>query len=142
MSGHGGRQGLFPLTLLLFSVGGVHFGVATDQVLGTTGYKGPGQAQGEAPFWFHRAVEFPSDPAYIEPTAVLVKPKGQEACSVIIDAMQEIIEVGVDEIQPFPAVLEPFARRKGLWGVCPRFGRMFLLVDLERLAGAEQASLS
>lgn len=142
MSGQESRQGLFPLTLLLFSVGGVHFGVTTDQVLGTTGYKDPGHSRMDAPLWFHKAVGFPSDPAYIEPTAVLVKPKGREICSVIIDAMQEIIEVCADEIKPFPAVLEPFARRKGLWGVCPRFGRMFLLVDLERLASAKQASLS
>lgn len=142
MSGRESQQGLFPLTLLLFSVGGVHFAVATDQVLGTTAYEDDGHAQEDAPLWFHRAVEFTSDPAYLEPTAVTVKSKGQRTCRVIIDAMQEIVEVGAGEIKPFPAVLEPFARRKGLWGVFPRFGRMFFLVDMERLADTQSTCLN
>lgn len=134
MSDKENRQTLFPLTLLLFSVGGVRFAAATDQVLGTAAYGGAGHPQEDAPLWFHKAVEFASVPAYLEPTALTVKARGQGPCTVIIDAMEEIVEVSTDEIRPFPALLEPFARRAGMWGVFPRDGHMFFLVDLERLA--------
>lgn len=129
----------FPLTLLLFSVGGINFGVDTGQVLGTSTQGSGTDPQEDAPLWFHRSMGSMGDPSYAEPTTILVKSTRQEGCRVVIDAMQEIIEVGVDEILPFPAVLEPFARRKGMWGVYPRLGHMFLLVDLERLANTNSA---
>jgi hypothetical protein len=142
MSARAKQPQLFPLALLLFSVGGVNFGADTGQVLGTAAHQGEGGPQEPPPVWFHKAVEFARSPAYVEPTALLVKPRGRAACRVIIDAMQEIVEVDADEIKPFPAVLEPFARRRGLWGVYPRAGRMFFLVDLERLADTQRAGLN
>jgi len=136
------RPQLFPLTLLLFSMGGVDFGAEAGQVLGAAAHASGTGEQETPPLWFHRAVDFAGEPAYLSPTAVLVNTREKTPCRVIIDAMQEIVEVGAQEIRPFPAVLEPFARRKGLWGVFPRAGRMFFLVDLERLADTQRAGLN
>ena len=119
------------LDLLLFSVGGVHFGVDASQVARIAVYDGE---QPDGLIWFHEELEYRGvAPAYISPMVITLKTKYVQSYRVIIDSMEEIAEYSQDDISLFPALLEPFALRMGLWGVLVRQGRMILLLDFQRL---------
>ena len=118
------------LDLLLFSVGGVHFGADAGQVAGIAVYDGE---QADDLFWFHEEFEY-GDAAltYSSPTVVTIRTTGVPSYRLIIDSMEDIAEFSQNDIRLFPALLEPFAIRRGLWGVLPRNGIMVLLVDFQR----------
>ncbi|OGU06530.1 MAG: hypothetical protein A2075_08260 [Geobacteraceae bacterium GWC2_58_44] len=135
MRQHGGNS----LNLLLFSVEGIDFGIDAEQALGTAAYDGE-----EAPglLWFHEELELPTASAvYLTPAIVTVGTRGGGEYRVIIDAMQEITEFYLNELRPLPAIIEPFAMRKGIWGVLPRNGRLTLLLDFVSLFGRREAAL-
>lgn len=119
------------LDLLLFSVCGVHFGVDAEQVAGISVYDGE---QSDDLFWFHEELEY-GDPAapYFSPMVVTIRTGGEQSCRVIIDSMEDIAEFSLNDIRLFPALLEPFSLRRGLWGILPQNGRMIVLVDFKRL---------
>ncbi len=52
---------------------------------------------------------------------------------VIIDTMEEIVEVSVKEIQPFPRLLTPLLLKQGMWGVLPWREKMVILLDCNLL---------
>ncbi|MDA8430231.1 MAG: hypothetical protein M0T70_13330 [Geobacteraceae bacterium] len=120
------------LNLLLFSVGGVHFGMDADLAAGMAAYNGE---EAEDLFWFHKELEYCRDAfVYTAPFVVAVRTADSTSYRVIIDAMEDVVEISMMHISPFPPLLEPLALRKGLWGILPRNGHMVLLVDLQRLA--------
>ena len=126
-----GEIQLASVNLLLFSVGGVHFGIDAEQVAGIAVYDGD---QAEDLFWFHEELEYEDAAAtYASPTVVTIRTGGVQSYRVIIDSMEDIAEFSQDDIRLFPALLEPFAIRRGLWGILPRNGFMVLLVDFQRL---------
>jgi len=119
------------LNLLLFSVRGVHFGIDAEQALETAAYDGEGA---DDLLWFHEELEFAMTSAvYAAPTIITVGTRGGRQYRVIIDAMEDIAEYSWQDIRPFPAIMEPFTMRNGIWGILPRNGRMTLLVDFIRL---------
>lgn len=119
------------LDLFLFSACGVHFGVDAGQVAGVTLYDGE---SADDLFWFHEELEFGDGAAaYLSPTIVTFRTEGVQSYRVIIDSMEDIAEFSQNDIRLFPALLEPFAIRKGLWGILPRNGNMVLLVDFHCL---------
>ncbi len=126
MSSPARDQDVFPLPVLFFSVGGVHFGVSADQVRSTAvhGLEGDGRE-----IWLDREMDCPGGTRPLSFTALDVRLAGGESLTVIVDAMEEITEVEALDIRPLPPLVAPHARRKGLWGVIPRAGRMYLLMD-------------
>ena len=125
-----GEKQLASINLLLFSVGGVHFGIDAEQVAGIGAYDGD---QAEDLFWFHEELEY-GDAAvsYASPTIVTIRTGGVQSYRVIIDSMEDIAEFSQDDIRLFPELLEPFAMRRGLWGILPVKGIMVLLLDFQR----------
>jgi len=125
-----GEKQLASINLLLFSVGGVHFGIDAEQVAGIGAYDGD---QAEDLFWFHEELEY-GDAAvsYASPTVVTIRTGGVQSYRVIIDSMEDIAEFSQDDIRLFPELLEPFAMRRGLWGILPVKGIMVLLLDFQR----------
>jgi hypothetical protein len=114
------------LNLLLFTVGGVAFGCDADQAASIAACR---EEQASDLFWFHEELGFRGAPvSYREPTTVTVRTGGQ-SYRVIIDALDEIVEFGRSDLQPLPALLEPFALRKGIWAVVRRKDKLVLLVD-------------
>ncbi|MDD2272389.1 MAG: hypothetical protein PHP95_09615 [Desulfuromonadaceae bacterium] len=119
------------LNLLLFSVGGVHFGMDAEQAAAITGYHGE---EAEDLFWFHEEIGFGGATlAYSAPTIVTIRGEDSLSYRVIIDKMEDIAEISSVDIQSFPLLVESLALRKGMWGVTVREGRMVLLIDFTRL---------
>lgn len=119
------------LNLLLFSVGGVRFGVDAEMTAGITEYHGE---VAEDLFWLHDEVGYGGIvPVYSAPTVVAVRVEDSRSYRVIIDKMEDIAEISSADIQPFPKILEPHVLQKGLWGTTIRGGHMVLLLDFTRL---------
>ena len=119
------------LNLLVFSVAGVRFGCDADQAEGVAAYRGD---QGDELCWFHEELGFGGPaPEYGEPSVVTVRTADAGGYRVIIDRMEDLVEVTLDDISPFPQLMEPFVLAKGMWGVVEREGGMILLVDFLRL---------
>lgn len=131
MSNEGNAHDSLELELLLFTVGGVSFGVVAEQVEGILSWQGEG-ADGIA--WFHRELGYAGDTiAYRAPSVLKVRTEDAQDYLVVIDMLQDVTRVVVGDIHPFPSLVEPFALHKGMWGVVVRDGRMILLVDFQRL---------
>lgn len=125
--------GELPLNLLLFTVGGVCFAVDAEQVECMTGYLP--EESGDL-FRFHELAGFGGrEVTYRTPTVLSLKSSEPGGCRVLVDAMEDIAEYGVDDIAPLPVLLEPFAFRHGLWGVLKRDNGLAMLVDFQRIAG-------
>ena len=119
------------IDLLLFSVGGVHFGADAGQVTGIAVYDGE---QAEELFWFHEKMGYGDrEVVYDSPTVVTIRSDKGSPYRVVIDSMEDIAEFSQDDISLFPAMLEPFSMRMGMWGILQRHGEMVLLLDLPRL---------
>jgi chemotaxis signal transduction protein len=61
-----------------------------------------------------------------------MKTSGEPYC-LIIDALEDIAEFSAKDICLLPALVEPFALKKGIWGVLRRNDDMILLLDFMRL---------
>jgi len=125
-----------PVQLLLFRLGGVQFGVPAEQVAGLREYGRAGTEAATPPCWFHARLGFPEAPGYRVPTAALVPRLDRPPEWVILDAIDDLLEVDLDAIRPFPALAGPHALRRGMWGILPWQGRLVLLVDLDQLLEA------
>lgn len=119
------------LDLLLFSVGGVYFAADAGQVSGIAAYGGE---QGDDLFWFHKELGYGDEStAYLSPTVVTIRTGNEQSYRVIIDSMDDIAEFQQNDIIPFPALLEPFAVRRGLWAILAGSSPIVLLVDFQLL---------
>lgn len=119
------------INLLLFSVGGVHFGMDAEVAAAIAEYHGE---EAEDLFWFHEEIGYRGAmPVYNTPTIVTIRGDDSQSYRVIIDKMEDIAEISSVDIQPLPLLVEQFALRKGMWGVTVREGHMVLLMDFTRL---------
>lgn len=132
MNGGEVTSGELRLNLLLFSVGGVSFAVDAEQVEAMAAYL---PEESGTLFRFHELAGFGNrQVSYRMPTVLSLKSSEPGGCRVLVDAMEDIAEYGVDAISPLPALLEPFAFRHGLWGVLKRDNGLTMLVDFQRIA--------
>lgn len=128
------------LNLLLFSVCGVHFGVDAGQVSAVTAYDGE---QGGDLFWLHEMLDYGDAAAgYVSPAVVTIRMAGAPPCQVVIDSMEDITEFSLNDIHLFPALLEPFAIKRGMWGILPLNGKMVLLVDFQLLLKQKRSGMN
>jgi len=119
------------LNLLLFSVGGVSYGIDAEQVSEIADYE---EEQTEGLFWFHEEIGYGDKTvSYSSPVIITIKSEAASTYRVIIDSMEDITAFAHDELTLFPALLEPFVLPRGFWGVLPRSGSMVLLLDFKRL---------
>lgn len=118
------------VNLLLFSVGGVRFGMDAELAAEITEYY---DEEADDLVWFHKEMGYGYTPAYTEPVIVAIRTEDSRSYRVIIDKMEDVAEIRVVDICPFPTLLEPFALRTGMWGVADRDTHMVLLVDFQRL---------
>jgi chemotaxis signal transduction protein len=125
------EMGTDSLNLLLFSVGEVFFGIDADQVSEITAYNGD---KSDDLFWFHEEMGYGDKTIrYYSPTVVTIKTEEGLPYRVIIDSLENISEFSPDDIRLFPALLEPFVLRSGIWGILSRNGNTILLLDFIRL---------
>ena len=119
------------VSLLIFSVGDVAFAMEAEQAQRTAPYTGE---QADDLYYFHEEFGFgDADVAYRTPVIVTIRTKNQLPYRIIIDSMEDIAEFSLNNIRPFPPLLEPFALRNGMWGILHRNGKMVIVVDFERL---------
>lgn len=134
------EMGEISLNLFLFSVGGVHFAIDAEQVAEVNAYDGE---QSEDLFWFHEEMGYGDKKVrYHSPTVVTIRTGEVLPYRVIIDSMEDIVEFSWNNISLFPALLEPFVLRKGIWGVLPRKGTMILLLDVKRLSRERRSKIN
>ncbi|MFP5223158.1 MAG: hypothetical protein ACLGSA_12785 [Acidobacteriota bacterium] len=127
------RQGsLFPLSVLLFRVGRGHYCASADQVASTAAYR-PGDQDG-ALLWFHREMGCRAVPPPVAPVVASLRGGSGECRRMVIGDLEDLVEISADEVRLLPPTVAPYVLRKGLWGVLPRQGRLYMLVDLNRLA--------
>jgi len=126
--------------LLLFSVGGICFGIDTGQVAEIAVYNGEVR---EDLFWFHEEMGYAGKMVtYQSPVIVTIQTGTVSPYRVIIDSMEDIAEFSQSDISLFPSMLEPFVLRKGLWGLLVRQERLVLLLDFQRLLREKSADKS
>ncbi len=133
----------FPLRLLLFRAGDRAFGAPAAQVAvasrpGHTPEREAGLEPGletDAPLWFYRLAGCPAGPAPASPVAIRLRRSDGPGRLLLLDAMEDLVEVAADAIRPLPPLVAQRLFGKGMWAVLPRAGRLYVLVDLERLAG-------
>jgi len=131
MNGAGDTRAAIGLNLLLFSVGGVAFGVDAEQVEATLAWEG---AETDDVTWFHRELGYSGGAvAYRAPSVLVIRTGDSRDYRVVIDMMEDVAGITSGDIHPFPPLVEPFALRKGLWGIMARGDRIILLVDFQRL---------
>ena len=118
--------------LLLFTLGQVGFGVLASQVEALREYREL-EAESGSVCWFHTRLGFPEPPGYRAPTAARVSQGPSSSIWLVLDAIEELLDVPLDAIRPFPQLVEPFSLRRGLWGVLPSQDRLVLLVDLQQM---------
>jgi len=120
------QASIFPLPMLFFAVGGIHYGVSADQVGSMASLDQAGQ---DRPLWFHQEMGYDFEPPYRRPTALRVRTTRGGLFTVIVDDLEDMAEVLAEDIRPMPPLAAPHARGRGLWGVIPRGERLYLLVD-------------
>ena len=154
----GGGEERLGLDLLLVPSGGAWFGFDLEQLSAidqSPGDAGSGEEGEQAPLPFHlllghgiKGVEVAEtegrgelqvaepceiNPGYRLPRIVTVREeqgRGRGSYRLLIEAPEDIKAVDWREIRPLPPLLEPFARRLGVWGVLPMAdGRLVLLID-------------
>ncbi len=87
-------------------------------------------------FRLHEVLNYGYSITYSSPTILTIRTGGSRNFRLIIDSMENIAEFNQNDIRPFPALLEPCALRKGMWGILLLDGKMVLLLDFQRLARA------
>jgi len=115
------------ITLLLFSAGGIYFGAPAEQISKTI--KSTEQNT-------DKLLDLPwrNSAKKNEEVSIMVRTPDEEEFMVSIDDIEEIAAVGLNEISPFPAFIEPFLLLKGIWGVLFRNGRLFFMVNFDRIS--------
>jgi len=115
------------LKLVLFSAGGVSFGVEAGEAENIAAYSGE---SGDDLFWFHDLIDYGDDSiSYSSPTIISIKTEGPGSKRIIIDSMEDIAEFSQNDIRPFPPLFEQFALRKGMWGILIMEEKLVLLMD-------------
>lgn len=113
------------LSLLLFTAGGTGFGIHVSQIIGSL-------VSATEPDNMISGLPWQS---CLKPEARLTlvfRAAGSTGYEIPVDSIDEIADVCVSEILPFPSFIESMVLSKGLWGVLPRDGRIFLLMDFAR----------
>lgn len=125
------ETGATDVNLLIFSVRGVLFAMDAEQAQSTAPYKGE---QADDLFRFQEQLGFVDAEVTCQtPVIVTIRTADSRPYRIIIDSMEDIAEFSLNDIYPFPTILEPFALKNGMWGILRRNGRMALVMDFERL---------
>jgi hypothetical protein len=119
------------LKLLLFSLAGVFFGIDVAQIEAMFAYDGE---EAQDLFRFHEELGIDGKAiVYNTPTVLTVRTEDSRKYRVIIDGPEDLVDICMDEIRPFPRIMAPSLIRKGMWGVVLRGKRKILLVDFLHL---------
>jgi hypothetical protein len=116
-----------PLHVLLFSFAGACFGVDTSQIEELSAHGGEEAAD---LFWFHEVIGIDGgDIFYHTPNVLAIRTEDARKYHVIVDAIEDLVEIGMEEIRPFPRIMASHVMQKGMWGVVLRDDKQILLVD-------------
>ena len=119
------------LHLFLFSVGGACIGVDADQVSSIEAY----DSDDNSLTWFHEIMNYGVRTVdYIRPAVITLKTASCLPRRLIVDSIEEITEIALEEIYPFPELLEPYLLTYGLWGILIRRNRMIFIMDFNLAA--------
>lgn len=128
MSEAGGGS-VFPMDLLLFSAAGFDFGVEATQVKRMAAWNGENEEG-----LFRLDMEFGQRARNGSAGSMVIDiSTAAPPFRALIDRVEELVAVTAADIRPFPALIEPLALRRGMWGVYAKNGRLFLLLDFERV---------
>jgi len=115
------------ITLLLFSAGGIYFGAPAEQISKTI-------KTTEQNVDTLRNLPWEISPEKDEQVSLIVHNPDEEEFLIPIDDIEEIATVGLNEIIPLPAFIEPFLLSKGIWGVLFRNEHLFFMVNFDKIS--------
>lgn len=121
------------LNLLLFSLGGVCFGVDSEQIEAIGAYH---VTAGEVDaLWAHNLLGFGDvTVTYSMPTVLTVtSDNATDSRRIIIDSMEDLCEYPCKAIIPFPAMLEQYLLKRGMWGLLQIQDKIVFLIDFKRI---------
>lgn len=113
------------LSLLLFTAGGTGFGIHVSQIIGS-------MISDAEPDNMISGLPWQSCLKQEARVMLVFRSAGSTGYEIPVDSIDEIADVCVSEILPLPSLIERMVLSKGLWGVLPRDGRIFLLMDFTR----------
>ncbi len=120
------------IRILTFTVMGVKMGVDTEQIGGIWEVD-EARRLGTVIHYFHEKIFFRDRAAeYHAPKAMLVK-DGDKEYSLVIDNPDDIIEVGIESIQPLPSLIALPGTAGAFWGAVANDQGIVLLVDFSRM---------
>jgi len=117
------------LTLLLFNIMGIDFGIDVEPVKAMEHVDTLVDGKSGI-IWFHEKIDLPRPPVvYDFPRALRIE-TGQKRFHLIIDKPRDMpLVIPIEEIKPFPVLVEQFLHATPLWAACPINERILLLVD-------------
>lgn len=124
------------LALLLVPFADSWFGFDLEQLSAIAEREEAAAGEEEEILLFHRLLGLASGD-YRRPRTLAVK--GDEARGLApyrlqTEAPEDVLELDCRDIRPLPPLLEPFSRRRGVWGVAPLSdGRLVLLFDCQQI---------
>ena len=123
---------------LFFSVGALDFCADAGQIESTALFDGDGA---EELVWLHRELGYGASVEYLSPTILAIKRSGDLPYHLVVDRMTDITEIDARDIVPLPPLLEPFAMKRGIWGIIPREKQMVLMIDFLLLMRQKQSGV-
>jgi chemotaxis signal transduction protein len=109
--------------LLLFRLGQARFAVLASQVAALREHDGIRTARG-----FQSLLGLAGAPPGGAGTEALVA-----GTWIVLEAVEDVLDLPLEAIRPFPDLVEPFCLRRGLWGILPHEGNLVFLADLQQM---------
>lgn len=130
MSKADGQLEIDNVGILVFSVGGVSFGVESSQIAAID----PGRTGGGFKIIKLNALLGLADGSDNDAGVVL---EFRQECStnrlLLVDKIEDIFEIPLSDIQLLPEVIAERVLQRGIWGVIQQGNNILLLIDINRL---------
>lgn len=112
--------------VLIVPIGGVQIGIDAEQISSLQSYT---VERANGLDWLHQplALEPPEDG--FDDLSILYLKNSHNRCSFITTKPVEMIRVTARDIKPFPRIMEPWVRQRGLWAVLCHGQRLIYLLD-------------
>ncbi|MGR3220676.1 MAG: chemotaxis protein CheW [Candidatus Anammoxibacter sp.] len=121
------------IQILVFNITGIKIGIDTDGIYEILDYE-QAKGKGYRIFKLHEQMHFRGEKVvYKSPKVIMIEGDNKEAIGIVIEQPDEIVPVGIESIQPLPALIKSASRCMPIWGVTLNDDDIILLADTDLL---------